>query len=399
MPARLRPFGWPATISLPAARPYCTGPTDRKAIARIVVEAAALYNKLTSEKSEDTKTAEHKRGSVPWLLEQWGGPRLLAAVEGKLETMAVALEPGEDGADDWLHIEASTRAGYIRLCRHILGWSEMNQHRPIRGITPASVGAFLDKWKDKRIQRRNIRALLVHLFEIARKTGTFAGENPAKAITFQKRKRQKGGRKTTVQTWARSVVDGYAEIARTTDAFRNGRGSREAGPWAGGSRLIQLMYQTSADSTDVITWKKGKGGHFVDDPILPGINYDRGKTGEAAGFVPISRALADEIRSSPGVYLVTHPFDTRPYRPTVDDAKLRSHWKTLRRYAVAAGQPYMVLDHLRHTAVTEAVEAGVDIEDTKHLSVHKDSAMNRKVYAQRRTSKTEEIQRARGLIE
>lgn len=395
VPARLRPSGWPPTISLPRAEPYCKGPNDLRALVRIQDDAATLLAELRAERGE-APPATVIVGSIPWAIAELGGERLVQAVRGEIPVVEAATDPGEC-SEEWGDLEASSRVPYIRCLRYILGWSELNCHRHMRATKRPEVEAFLAKWKAKRVQRRRLRDLLVKLFRIALLAREITASPMDEIPAEKKRKRQKGGRRTRVETYSRATVEAYARIARTERAWRNGRGGRTALPWPGGSTLVQLMYQTAADSYDVISWRKGEGGHFVDDPNMPGIDFDRGKTGNAT-FIPISRALADEIRANGSIYLVTDP-QGRPYEPTIDDAKLRGHLNTLRDYAVAAGEQRIVWDRLRHTAATEAVESGVDIGKVKSLTAHVDNTMNRKVYVQQRKEETVEIQRARGIIE
>jgi integrase len=95
---------------------------------------------------------------------------------------------------------------------------------------------------------------------------------------------------------------------------------------------------------------------------------------------------------------VTDPFGL-PYRPLVDDARLRGHLTTLREQVIKAGGPALTYDHLRHSAATEAIECGMSVDDTAHLTAHKNGAMNREIYVQNSSAITTKIQRARGIIE
>lgn len=308
------------------------------------------------------------------------------------------MDPGADGRDDWLAIEPSTRKQYINDLRHVLGWSETVGHLHVGDMTPTHVRAFLDIWRDRPKQRSNVRAMLQALIMVAMEE-CGVSVNPLDAIKTVRRKVRKGGaRRQAVRRWPRSDVVGYAKVAREMCGWRSSRASQVKIPWPGGSILVRLMYETAADSTDIIRWHKGEGGHFVDDPKLPGIDFDRNKTGAEGNFIPISQSLAAEIRASGTFYLVTDPAGGH-YRPTIDDSRLRGHMGTLQLHAIAAGYERRIYDHLRHSAATEAVEMGVDLEDVRHLTAHKDSAMNRSVYVQRSREKTVEIQRLRGIIE
>lgn len=397
VPARLRPSGWSPTIALPRAEPYCRGPHDMAAILRIRTDASALYEEMTAARSPpEPLIILSRKGSIPWLIEQWGGRRLLLAVLGDVSSIDVAMSPGDEGMDTWRDLEPRTRKFYVTSLRPIFAWSMSNNHPHVREMAPRKIREFLELWRDKPGQRKNVRGALAQLITVALEEGEIT-VNPLEAVKARRRKPQKGGRRAAVDIWEREDVDLHAHVARTVAAWRSSRGARVHAAWPGGARLLRLMYETGADSTDVITWKRGEGGHFVDDTNMPGIDFDRGKTGVAA-FVPISRSLADEIRASGSIYLVTDPFGA-PYRPVTDDARLRGHLGTLRTQVIAAGGRRRKWDHLRHTAATEADRAGIDLEDIRHLTAHKDSGMNRSVYVQRSRVKTIEIQRARGLIE
>lgn len=396
VPRRLRPSGWPPTIALPREGASCKGPDDLEAIIRIRAEARELHEALKIGRGIAPKVIEHARkGSIPWLVEKYGGARLLAAVRGDLATMDVALDPRE-GSEEWREIQPGTRASYIRLLRHVFAWSLTNAHKHVRGIEAREAKAFLDLYNDRRKQRAELRAMLARLFAIARTEGELFGD-PLKDLRAPNRRRVKGGRRrqAVAALWTLANVEAHARIAREVKAWCEGRGGRRTA-WAGGSIMVRLMWETAADSTDVIAWRKGKGGEFVDDPALPGINFDRGKTGVPA-FLPISLELAAEIRANGSLYVVTDPTG-RPYDGFRDDARLRRHMKTLRAYAMKAGEPALVFDHLRHSAATHANLCGVDPGDVRHLTAHKSGAMARDIYIQQSREKTIEIQRARGII-
>ena len=178
--------------------------------------------------------------------------------------------------------------------------------------------------------------------------------------------------------------------------------------------MVRLMYETAADSTDVITWTRdnlrtrkpvSRGAKTAWEECeanalggVSGIDFDRGKTNHEGNFIPISADLAQEIRENATLYLVTDPFG-RPYQPVIDDARLRGHMTTLREQVVKREGPVRTYDHLRHSAVTEAAECGFDADAIANLSTHKGGGMNREVYIQRSAAKTYEIQRARGIVE
>ncbi|HYD89846.1 MAG TPA: hypothetical protein VEA80_20370 [Vitreimonas sp.] len=366
-----------------------------------------------------------RKGSVPWLILRWGGQTLLDAVLGKITARDAALNPGAKRSPEnptgcseaWLNCGERTRKGYIASLRPVFAWSITLSHRHVKTMTPLEIDDFLSRWNDVPGQRKNVRGALSQIFSTAMRAGEIReADIPLNSVKATRRKRVKGGRRVKVDRWSRADVAAYADTARTVRAWRPhaaGRNAKAQRPWPGGAIAVQLMYETAADSTDVIVWTLGE--HLktkrIDMPdgetvIVEGIEFDRGKTGVPA-FLPLSRALVAEIRADAAtrlpdaadapVYLVSDPFG-QPYTPVVDDARLRGHMITLREKVVAGAGPYRVFDHLRHSAITEGVEAGVDLDDMRHLSAHADSDMNREVYIQKSAVKAVEIQRARGLL-
>lgn len=262
-------------------------------------------------------------------------------------------------------------------------------------MKPTQVRDFLNRFKPG--QRKNIRDVLSQLFGIAGEecvleTNPLNGKKAG--MKRQTKKRLKGGRKTKVERWTRQDVETYSHIARTVAAWQSPSGKRVKKTWPGGSVLVRLMYETAADSTDVTTWNKRE--HLVEREGYRGIDFDRGKTGQAT-FIPLSAALLREIDENGAFFLVTDPLG-QPYESVVDDARMRGHGVTLQDQVVKHGGPRRVYDYLRHSAATEAEESGVELDKVRHLTAHKDSAMNREVYVQQSAKITVEIQRKRGLI-
>ncbi len=396
VPKRLRPPGWPPTIELPRERPYCKGPDDLECIIRIKEDAAALNAALKAGREPDDDTPPLVRvGSIPWLIEKWGGKGLMDAVELRVLTMDAALAPDPRSREEWQHCEPRTRKLYIQALRHVQAWSISIRHLPVTNMKPTQVRDFLNRFKPG--QRKNIRDVLSQLFGIAGEESVLETNplNGKKAgMKRQMKKRVKGGRKTKVERWTRQDVEYYSRVARTETAWQSSSGKRVKRTWPGGSIMVRLMYETAADSTDVVTWTRAT--HIVEREGYRGIDYDRGKTGHPT-FIPLSERTLKEIDESGTFYLVTDPFG-QPYDSVIGDARMRGHAITLQERVVKLGGARRVYDYLRHSAATEAEEAGVELDKIRHLTAHKDSAMNREVYVQQSAKITREIQRKRGLI-
>lgn len=119
---------------------------------------------------------------------------------------------------------------------------------------PAQVRDFLNTFSSG--QRKNIRDALSQLFGIAGEESMLETNplNGRKAsVKRQSKKRMKGSRKIKVECWSRTDVDLYSTVARTVSGWQTLAGKREKRTWPGGSILVRLMYETAADSTDVMT--------------------------------------------------------------------------------------------------------------------------------------------------
>lgn len=354
VPARLRPSDWLPTIPTPAF-PDRTGRLDAAEVAAIkahVEGAGGLLEQLQACRAGEVAPAL-KPGSLPALCAIWRASESYAALKPR------------------------TQAFYENGMRLILAWSATVNDPAVSKMTRPKIKEFLALYNDRQSQRAALRATLRALMEIAIDEG-WRADNPAAG--FRLRRTQK---RRAVKQWTADAVETYAKAAISMG-------------WPGGARMLRLMWQTSADASDVCTWRRDR--HFSDG-ALPMILYDRGKTDVPAGC-PIGAALAEDIRSSGDLYVVVGR-SGRPYLPDdiKDDRRRSTDFRVLRRVVVNAGGPALLMDHLRHSAVTDAVECGADIEDTPALTAHIGSDMNRRIYLQKTLAQATAVQRKRGIIE
>lgn len=408
VPAKLRPQGWSSLIPLPRHGKKPVDLSSAIEVAAVQADARALYEALNATRKgaavSSLPAATTRKGSIPWLIRKWGGARLIEAVQGEISATDIAVDPGpmrdpqnpSGCSEAWHQIDPRSRKFYVSALRPVFAWSITVGHAHVRSVTPAQIRDFLDRYKTKPGQRKNVRGALSQLFGIALEESELT-TNPLDAVKIKKRKRVKGGRRVKVERWTRADVAAYASTARDVKGWR-GTSDRTLRAWPGGSTMVRLMYETSADSTDVVTWTKRE--HLVEREIAGapyrGVEFDRGKTGVPT-FIPLSADLLAELDSNGALFFVVDPFGA-PYRPVEDDARLRGHLVTLREKATASGAPYRVFDHLRHSAASEAEESGVDTDKIRHLTAHKDSTQNRQTYIQQSAAITVEIQTARGLL-
>ncbi len=339
-----RPEAWPSSILLPfeGRRGRIDDPAE---FARIVADAATLTARL----------AEARRVPTP--------------EDATLADVAAMWQ-----AETWGEMRERTRLSYRKALRPALAWGEA---RKLRSLTLPLLLAFLDEYRDRPARQRAIRATLSAIFTFARAKGLIE-HHPFGVVVRMRR----GTRKREVELWDAEIVRLYADTAD-----RQG--------WPGIANLIWLMWETSADQTDVVTWRRGV--EFVDGQE-PVITYTRGKTGERA-TVPISPALAERLRST-GEFLVADPTG-EPYRgeSAKDDDRRSRHFQRLRSIVVEIiGGPYRVLDHLRHSAVTDALASGARMEDVPSLTAHRSAGMARRIYSQMTATQARAVQQARGIV-
>lgn len=347
-----RPEHWPSSIPIPRMQGRRGNLADPKEVAAIFADADKLAADL--ERARGGQTHKLPIGTLP----------------------AVAAAWEASWGDD---LRARTKHFYRATLRPLLAWSEAAGHKPIGALTLPAILAFLATYKDRPAQQAAIRRTLSALLSFARDQGIIT-LHPLGAPVRVKRKRV--ARKRPVELWTAHIVTTYADAA-------------DRAGWGGLGNLFWLMWETSADSTDVVTWRRGE--HFIDGPA-PAIAYTRGKTGERAN-VRISQHLAARLRRA-GMFLVVGA-DGRPYEAesVKADNRRSGHFRKVRRIVTEAGGPSRVLDHLRHSAVTDALSKGAALEDLPSLTAHRGSQMVESVYAQMTEDQATKVQRARGIIE
>jgi len=351
---RDRPSGWLPTIPTPPF-PHRTGKLDAaelQAISDHVEGAGGLLEQLEAAR-RGSAPVTHRSGSLPDLARIWRA------------------------SEAWADLKPRTQAFYENSLRPILAWSATNGDPSAATLDRPKVKKFLALYNDRQGQRAALRATLRALLEVAIDEGVLTS-NPASG--FRMRRTQK---KRAVTQWTGDAVSLYAQTAERIG-------------WPGGARLIRLMWETAADASDVVTWRRD--GAFTDGSPAT-IGFDRGKT-DVPGLIPIGAGLASNIRGSGDLYLVVGR-NGRPYLPDDmrDDRRRSTDFRVLRRAVVADGGPALLLDHLRHSAVTDAVDSGGDIEDTPGLTTHAGSDMNKRVYLQKTYAQALALQRKRGIVE
>lgn len=359
---RNRPAGWPAAIPLPRTGERRGDLSDPSEFARIVADAEALAAELALAR-RPAQAPPARPGSFPAVADDWRA------------------------SGWWAKLRPRTRVFYDKGLWLLHDWSAAAGHPPLAQLTLPRVMAFLATYDDRPSQQANLKRTLSALLSFAREQGVVETHIFGAPTRLR---RSTTGRARAVTLWTGETVALYAAAAERAP-FQ--RGSIQG--WPGGARMLRLMWETSADASDVVTWRRDK--HFRDGPV-PAIVFERGKTGRA-GVVPISADLAAGIRACGQIYLVTNP-QGRPYAPddVQDDNRRGRDFERVRALVVAEGGPRMIMDHLRHSAVTHAVENGASREATTNLSLHATTKMLDSVYVQMTEAQAIAVQRARGII-
>lgn len=355
VPKRLRPEGWPATIPLPFTGERRGNLNDPDEVARIIADAETLYKELSQDRAPQVGPA-FVDGSIPHLVQLWrhGWDKPETAIGPRTQTF------------------------YRKTLPPILAWSEINKHRHVKTITPAAIRTLLDVYGDRPARRQAIRSTLSVIMAVAVEAGHIS-INPVQALRKQTGKRR-GRAKRAVDLWRREDVEAYVATAMAIG-------------WPGGARLLLAMWETAADRSDVVTWRKNS--HYRAG-APPAIVFDRGKTGVAAE-IPISARLA-ALWEAGDIYLVTDA-KSRHFDGAAHDNRLDGHMKKLKAAAVASGARPLLFDHLRHSAATEAFAAGFDLDHVRGLTAHATDDMLRQTYVQQTADQVLRIQRARGVVD
>lgn len=368
---RDRPHSWPSTITLPLTGRRTGDLTNADELARIVADVEGPDGLLARLATARLVTPETAPGTVAWLAERWTGAR---------PEDRDCNHPPDGASGEWKELKFRTRSFYISSLRQIEAWVGLP---PLAKLTLPQLLRCLDLYNDRPAQKAALKRTLSAMFSYALRIGAMT-VHPF-GVTLRLR-RPRNAQRRAVERWDAKSVNVYADAA-------------EASGWLGGAILIRLMWETSADASDCVTWTRGE--HFIDDATRPAIAYARGKTDEGGQVVgtPISHKLADMIRRNGAFVLVTDP-DGRPYEATVESDNQRGyHLRRLKKRVVADGGPALLYDHLRHSALTDAVETGATLTQTKALSRHRTTAMLETVYVQFTDAQIEAVQRGRGLIE
>ncbi len=274
----------------------------------------------------------------------------------------------------WTTLRERTRRSYEEKLRQLLAW---HKAKPVKLATLrlSDALAFLDTYADRPSQREHLRAMLSVLITETILMGR-RETNPFARLKFRRTRAKKA-----VVLWTRDDVAAYQTTA-------------QANGWPGGAIMIRTLWETAARLSDALLWRKDI--HWIDAAAGSAIEYETSKVG-VYGYAPISAALGAAIRATPGEHLVTDRCG-QPYRPVIDDDRVTTDFRWLRRAVIKSGGRHLLLRCLRHSAATDAIDHGMTADQTRALTTHQTEAVLVSTYAKRTRKQARQVQVARGII-
>lgn len=369
-PRRGLPQGWLTSIRIPieeAIRDH--GVESLEYWTQLRIDAANLNQQFEDAKIKELRPLKNEMKTLPDWLKWW-----------------------EVESNHWKSLKPRTQDNYQRRFAALIAWSKLLGHPKINNITPALIREFTNSDslppEEMKATRRTLSAILSHAVEAG-----IISENPVLKLTSFKLPKTEN--RQEVRLWTPSDVDLYINAAI------------EYG-WHGGAVLIQGLWDSMARITDVTKWMRSD---LIHDGNGHKIVYGTNKsTGDSIATPYVSQRFADLTKMTQGLYLVTQYFNPKlernkgkcdphiPYAEFTDDNALKSHFKSIRRRAMAKGAPHLALKHLRHSGITQANDLGFTNEQIRANTTHTTDAMARERYIRNSSEKALEIAKARGVI-
>lgn len=347
-----RPSGWQPSIPLAADYPGPQRLGDAGYVAAIQKQAAQLRERLQAARLGHTTDAA-PRGSLPALWREW------------------------ETSPEWQALKPRTRQFYAVGMRHCLAFWLAARFRHVADITPASIREWLDKSGMAPGYAKQCRTTLSAILSRAVEAGLIEA-NPVGKLAKRKAVARPKKIQPTIATQA--TVDAYVEAALSIG-------------WPGGAILVSALWDTMARLFDATRWRRD-----MVDMDTGAIWYTTSKSDDQKEVCAIlSPKTLDLIRRHAGLYLVTRP-DGTVYREHLDDAALTRDWKRLRKAAMAAGAPYLIARHLRHSVMTDARDAGLTSEQLRVNNSHSDDKLARRRYMQETHERAMQVAVARGIL-
>lgn len=368
-PRRNLPQNWPPTIRLPIDGEFRDLGIENKIYwINLNLDAARLNEKLEKERYALLKNLPPKQPTtIPDLLRWW-----------------------ENQSDHWRTLKPRMRTNYQLKFKYLLAWSETIGNPHVKEISTAMLRVFINSGVLKPAlmdaTRATLSAILSHAVEMG-----LINENPClKLATF---KRPKSPKSQIIRIWTKKDVEIYVQAALDFN-------------WLGGAIMIQGLWECGGRITDATKWKiSDLNGRFL--------AYSTNKSDEnKIAIAYMSQKFCNLAKMVKGkFFLVTQPHNDRgvpidetktpdpllPYTEEIDDNRLKTHFRSVQRRAMAMGAAHLALKHLRHSAITDADNKGIKHSDLKANTTHTTETMAKERYIIANRAAAKKIATKRGI--
>lgn len=341
VPARLRPSGWSAAITLPVDGARTGDLKDASEVGRIQADAKRLYTDLLRARA-GTAPAEPQKRDLPRLVREWQSSQFF---KGK---------------------KPRTQQGYAYHAGLVLDWSKAAGHKPVAGITREAIEAFLTLYDDRPTTRRHVKIVLKMLLDhaIALK---WRDDNPAEKIV---------------------VVAPESEVTiwEIEDVRREAWACAEAGQ-PSIAALIFTQWEIGQRLTDARLFRRG--AEYI--PADGAFRFWQSKT-KTYVTIPVSQDLQHLIEAvayPDSLYLFTDKATGKPW----NEQRLGHVFQAIR-------QRDLQLRALRHSCVVQLARAGCTVPEIASITGHAPFSAEQILakYLPRDNEVAANAQRKRGLI-
>lgn len=353
VPKRLRPPNWPPAIRLPIRTADRTRTGDAAEIAAVIRDAGPLNERLDREREGQVTEPRHSLDDY-WV--RWtGGPN-----------------PGQ-ATKHWQALKPKTRQFYSQGWSHLAKWSARNGKPHIGRIQWKHIVKLLGVYDDRPGVHRQVRLTLQKLFEDAHDDGAI-DQNPWETKKHRRWNKVGSAGASKAEKQKRTVT--WDEVLQIADVCTQ-RG------YPSMALAVVVAFDTMQYPADIISMRIGieyNAGCW---------QFDRQKTGVPA-VVPASKTARAMIGDNPDrLYLLIYEGTQRPYSASL----FRKVW-----WRCIKDTPWQGFEFrwLRHSAVTEADNAGCAESEMDAMGAWKPGGSGKAVRDQHYRNQNPELAR-RGM--
>lgn len=318
VPAHLRPPEWPPNIQIPEIGRTDRSLSDAKYRQAVIAAARRLNAELDQSRAKARRLAAVSERSTRELVELYRETKRYKA------------------------LGASRKYRNIRQMGAIVTWSERRGRKLFANISKADVEASLAMFDHQPSKQLDVRSAWNILCREAVALG-WRADNPAELIPWTAPEPEPANR------WQREDVEAYAMMA-----VRMGQ--------PGLAALIRIQYATGQRLGDLTHAKHGR--NFNGQRLT----IRQSKTGAIVNvLLPKSLCqVISDVRLLESDYL----FNDFDLRGRFTPSRLHARFVEVRGAVAKRGQPLLLLQKLRHSAVCELVSAGVALTKIASVTGH-----------------------------